>query len=322
MARRLLLWTGSDDARLAALIGTLDGVSVRVARDRADALAAMAESDALIALAQNWGADCAAALKASPIDWLQALNAGIDSLERPGLPPRVTVTTFGGAGAQAIAEHAVQLLLSLLRRTPALLAAQQRREWAMFPTASAIECLHGKRVAVLGTGHIGRTIATLVRAFGAEPIGVARTARRDPGGFEVAALEQLADVLAGCSVVIVALPLNSSTERLLDAAMLARLPRGAYLVNISRGGIVATDALVGALTSGALAGAGLDVTDPEPLPKSHALWQMPNVIVTPHIAWAGADAERRREVDAIVMENVRRYLGGQPLLNVAHQGRE
>jgi phosphoglycerate dehydrogenase-like enzyme len=322
VARRLLLWTGNDDTRLAALLGTVDGLDVRVAGDRADALAGMAEADALIALAQNWGADCAVALEASPIEWLQALNAGIDSLERPGLPARVTVTTFGGTGAHAIAEHAVQLLLALLRRAPALLAAQQRREWAMFPTANAMTCLHGKRVAVLGAGHIGRTIARLVRAFGAEPIGVARTARHDPSGLEVAPLERLPDVLAECSVVVVALPLNSRTERLLDAAMLSMLPRGAYLVNISRGSIIATDALVAALDSGALAGAALDVTDPEPLPKDHVLWQMQNVIVTPHVAWAGAEAERRVQTDALVVENVRRYVRGEPLLHVAHEGRE
>jgi D-2-hydroxyacid dehydrogenase (NADP+) len=322
VARRLLLWTGNDDARLAALIAPVDGIDVRIARDRADALAAMADADALIALAQNWGPDCAAALQASPIDWLQALNAGIDSIERPGLPRRVTVTTFGGAGAHAIAEHAVHLLLALLHRAPALLAAQQRREWAMFPTASAIECLHGKRVAVLGAGHIGRTIAGLVHAFGAEPIAVARTARREPSGLEVVPLERLGDVLAGCQAVVVALPLNSDTELLLDAAMLGRLPRGAYLVNVSRGRILVTDALIKALDGGALAGAALDVTDPEPLPKDHVLWQMPNAIITPHVAWAGAEAERSVEIDAIVSENVRRYARGAPLLNVAHQGRE
>jgi phosphoglycerate dehydrogenase-like enzyme len=321
VARRLLLWTGNDDARLAALVGDVEGLTVRIARDRADAIAAMADSDALIALAQSWGADCAAGLEASPIDWIQTLNAGIDTVERWGLPERVTVTTFGGAGAHAVAEHAVQLLLALLRRTPALLAAQQRGEWTMFPTAHAMECLHGKRVAVLGTGHIGRRIAELVRAFGAEAIGVARTARRDASGHEVAPLERLGDVLATCSVVVVALPLNAATDQLLDAAMLARLPRGAYLVNISRGRIVATDALVAGLQSGALAGAGLDVTDPEPLPKSHALWHLPNVIVTPHVAWAGAEAERRSAIDALVVENVRRYLRGEPLLHVAHPGK-
>jgi phosphoglycerate dehydrogenase-like enzyme len=321
VARRLLLWTGNDDERLAGLLGRLDGVEMQIARDRADALAAMANADALVALAHNWGADCAAALAASPIDWVQALNAGIDSMEQPGLPARVTVTTFGGAGAHAVAEHALQLLLALLRRTPALLAAQQRGEWAMFPTAHEIECLHGKRVAVLGTGHIGGTIAQLVRAFGAEAIGVARTARRDTAGYEVAPLERLGDVLAECAAVIVALPLNAATDGLLDAAMLARLPRGAYLVNISRGRIVGTDALVAALTSGALAGAGLDVTDPEPLPKDHALWRLPNVIVTPHLAWAGAEAERRRKIDALLIDNVQRYVRGEPLLHVAHPGK-
>jgi phosphoglycerate dehydrogenase-like enzyme len=321
MPQRLLIWTDSDGPRLADVLGPC-GFHVQVTPERAPALAAMAEADVLIALAQNWGADCSAALAASKIRWVQFLNAGIDSVQRFGLPKRTTVTTFGGAGAFIVAEHAVQLLLALLRRTPVLLAAQQRGEWAPQPTASAIHCLHGQRVAVLGAGHIGRAIAGLVLAFGAQPICVARAARRDPLGFDVAPLNKIGDVLSRCGAVVVALPLEAGTDHLLDAALLARLPRGAVLVNVSRGRIVVTDAMVAALRSGALAGAGLDVTDPEPLPKDHPLWHLPNVIVTPHVAWAGAVEERRLAVEAVVLDNVRRYLAGEPLLYVAHAGSE
>ncbi|MEO8464472.1 MAG: D-2-hydroxyacid dehydrogenase [Gammaproteobacteria bacterium] len=321
MPQRLVVWTDNDAPRLAAALAPFD-VRIRVTPERDEALAALADADVLIALAQNWGADCSAALAASRVRWVQFLNAGIDSVTRFGIPKRTTATTFGGAGAFIVAEHAVQLLLALLRRTPALLAAQQRGEWAPQPTATTIECLHGQRVAVLGAGPIGGAIARLVLAFGAEPICVARTARRDPLGFEVAAIAQIGDVLSQCGAVVVALPLDAGTDQLLDATLLARVPRGAVLVNVSRGRIVATDALVAALRSGALAGAGLDVTDPEPLPQDHPLWRLPNVIVTPHIAWAGAVAERRAAVEAIVVDNVRRYLAGEPLLHVAHHGSE
>ena len=321
MPQRLLIWTDNDGPRLADVLEPC-GFDVQVTPERAVALAAMANADVVIALAQNWGADCSAALAASKVRWVQFLNAGLDSVTRFGLPQRTTVTAFGGAGAFIIAEHAVQLLLALLRRTPVLFAAQQRGEWAPQPTASLIECLHGQRVAVLGAGHIGRAIAGLVLAFGAQPICLARTARRDPAGFDVAPMTRVGEVLSQCAAVVVALPLAPGTDRLLDAALLARLPRGAVLVNVSRGRIVVTDALVAALRSGALAGAGLDVTDPEPLPKGHPLWQLPNVIVTPHIAWAGAVEERRRAVEAVVLDNVRRYLAGEPLLHVAHAGSE
>ena len=321
MPQRLLIWTDNDGPRLADVLEPF-GFHIQVAPERAAALTAMADADVLVALAQNWGADCSAALAASPVRWVQFLNAGIDSARRFGLPKHTTATTFGGAGGFIVAEHAVQLLLAVLRRTPLLLAAQQRGEWAPQPTASAIECLHGQRVAVLGAGHIGRAIARLVLAFGAQPICVARAARRDPGGFDVAPMTRIGDVLSQCAAVVVALPLEAGTDQLLDAALLARLPRGAVLVNVSRGRIVVTDALVAALRSGALAGAGLDVTDPEPLPKDHPLWQLPNVIVTPHVAWAGAVAERRRAVEAVVLDNVRRYVGGEPLLHVAHAGNE
>jgi phosphoglycerate dehydrogenase-like enzyme len=321
MPQRLVVWTDNDAEQLAAALKTFD-LRVQVTPERSDALASLADADVLVALAQNWSADCSAALAASKIRWVQFLNAGIDSVQRFGLPKRMTVTTFGGAGAFIVAEHAVQLLLALLRRTPVLLAAQRRAEWAPQPTASVIECLHGQRVAVLGAGHIGRAIARLVLAFGAQPICVARTARRDPLGFDVASIERIGEVLSQCAAVVVALPLETGTDKLLDAALLARLPRGAVLVNVSRGRIVVTDALVAALRIGALAGAGLDVTDPEPLPKDHPLWQLSNVIVTPHIAWAGAVEERRRAIEAVVLDNVRRYLAGEPLLHVAHAGSE
>jgi len=319
MPQRLVVWTDNDAAQLAAALEPLN-VRVRVTPERKDALDSLADADVLIALAQNWGADCSAALAASKVRWVQFLNAGIDSVTRFGLPQRTTATTFGGAGAFIVAEHAVQLLLAVLRRTPVLLAAQRQGEWAPQPTAKSIECLHGQRVAVLGAGPIGRTIARLVVAFGATPVCVARTARRDPLGFDIEAIARIGDVLAQCAAVVVALPLDASTDQLLDAELLACLPRGAVLVNVSRGRIVVTDALVAALQSGALAGAGLDVTDPEPLPKDHALWRLPNVIVTPHIAWAGAVEERRQAVQAVVLDNVRRYLAGEPLLHVAHAG--
>jgi len=321
MPQRLLIWTDNDGPRLANVIKG-SGFDIQVVPERTAALAAMAGADVAIALAQNWGPDCAAALAASRARWVQFLNAGIDSVTRWGVPRRVTLTTFGGAGAFIIAEHAVQLLLAILRRAPALQAAQQRGEWAPQPTASAIECLHGQRVAVLGAGHIGRAIAKLALAFGAQPTCIARTARHDEAGFDVAPLARIGEVLSQSAAVVVALPLEAGTDRLLDAALLARLPRGAVLVNVSRGRIVVTDALVAALRSGALAGAGLDVTDPEPLPKDHPLWQLPNVIVTPHVAWAGAVEERRRAVESVVIENVRRYVAGEPLLHVAHAGRE
>ena len=321
MPQRLVVWTDNDAARLAAALAPFD-IRVQVTPERKDALASLADADVLVALVQNWGADCSSALADSKVRWVQFLNAGIDSVWRFGVPKRTTVTTFGGAGAFIVAEHAVHLLLAVLRRTPVLLAAQQRGEWAPQPTAKAIECLHGQRVAVLGAGPIGRAIARLVLAFGAEPICVARTARRDPLGFDVAAITQIGDVLSQCAAVVVALPLEAGTDQLLDAALLARLPRGAVLVNVSRGRIVVTDALVAALRSGVLSGAGLDVTDPEPLPQDHPLWRLPNVIVTPHIAWAGAVEERRQAVEAVVVDNVRRYLAGEPLLHVAQAGGE
>jgi phosphoglycerate dehydrogenase-like enzyme len=312
MAKRLLLWTGADDARLEAALARIEGLECSVAADRAAALGGMENADALVTVVQTWGEDFATALARARIEWLQVLNAGIDPLVRFGLPSGVKVTTVGGAGSASIAEHAVALLLSLMRRGPELFEHQRHGEWVQ-AVGRKIESLQDQRIAVLGAGHIGSKIATLVKAFGGNPIGVGRAARRDALGFDVVPLAELDAILGGCAAVVVALPLTPDTNRLLDADTLAKLPRGAHVVNISRGRIIDTPALVAALESGALGGAALDVTEPEPLPSNHALWSLPNVIITPHVAWGGALERRQREVDAIVVENARRFVHGEPL---------
>jgi phosphoglycerate dehydrogenase-like enzyme len=125
--------------------------------------------------------------------------------------------------------------------------------------------------------------------------------------------DELGELAGQADIIVNALPLTSATRGLFDAGLFARVKPGAYFINVGRGGTVVTDALVSALESGRLAGAGLDVTDPEPLPTEHPLWQMTNVIITPHVAWAGFD---RRFLGMLMRENIRRYLAGDALLNV------
>jgi len=317
MVKRVLVFAGDDTSRLETALAEIDGLVSIATTDRAEAVAALADVDALVTVVQTWGADFAAALAGARLQWLQVLNAGFDPLLRWGpLPRGLSVTTIGGAGSGSIAEHALYLLLASLRRAAELFSRQQRREWAQAVGAS-IESLQDTRVAVLGAGPIGRKVAALVQACGGEPVAVARSARRDPLGFEVVALEELGATLERCRAVVVALPLTPTTDGLLDAAMLARLPRGAHVVNVSRGRIVDTDALVAALRSGALGGAALDVTDPEPPPAEHPLFTLPSVILTPHVAWAGAKRRRQREIDEVVVDNARRFASGEPLAHIA-----
>jgi phosphoglycerate dehydrogenase-like enzyme len=322
--KRVLVWLGSDErARsetraLAEVLSRLDGIEVLSASDREHALAAMREVDGFVTSTVFWDADFARSLRrADRLRWIQVLNVGFDNMERLGVPGRVVVSTLADVGSGVVAEHAVGLLLALLRGLPAAAEAQRTREWNAGPVVRTARTLDGLDAAIVGFGHIGRKVAAIVRVFGARAVAFARSPRTDSGGIEVRALPELRPSLPAFDAVLICAPLNAATRGLLDAGAFAAMRRGSYLVNVSRGGIVDTAALVEALRSGTLAGAALDVVDPEPLPPSHSLWSLPNVLLTPHTAWAGGGAAQARQVEAVIMENVGRFARGEALRNVA-----
>ncbi len=269
-----------------------------------------------------WDADFAdRLLRATRLVWIQVLNAGFDNMERLGVPERVTVSTLGDIGSAVVAEHALALLLALLRGLPAAVEAQRASAWNAGRVARAARTLHGLAVAVVGFGHIGQKVAALAAAFGARIVAFARTARAGPDGIEVRTLDALRALLPEVDAVVICAPLNAATARLIDRAAFAAMRRGSYLVNVARGPIVDTPALIEALRRGILAGAALDVVDPEPLPASHPLWTLPNVLLTPHTAWAGSGSGETRRLEALVVENVRRFARGEAVLNVASMQR-
>jgi phosphoglycerate dehydrogenase-like enzyme len=174
--------------------------------------------------------------------------------------------------------------------------------------------LEDSTVAILGFGGIGRETARRVRAFGARVIGIARTARPDELADAVVAASELHAALAQADSLVVTAALTEQTRGMIDGPALAAMKPGGLLVNIARGAIVDTAALATALHSGHLAGAGLDVTDPEPPPPDHPLWLCPNLIVTPHVSGLGSPAVRRR-IAAVVEGNVGRFITGDDLLH-------
>ena len=321
MTKHVVVWTGlRHDDRLSAAVGAVDGVRMTAARERAAALAAIGDADALVATVVGWGDDFAAALARAPrLVWMQALNTGIDNLEQHGIPPHLMVTNVGPVNSRTVAEHALTLLLGLLRRMPALAAAQARREWAFDAVRPELATLRGKHIAVLGFSYIGRAVASLCAAYGAAVTGIARTARRDASGTAVEAVANLHGVLATADALVVAAPLTAETRGIVNAAALAALKRGALVVNVSRGPLVATGDLLAALDSGQVGGAALDVTDPEPLPPGHPLWTKPNVIVTPHVAGIGGGELMHAELEALVVDNVRRFAAGRELEHVVRR---
>jgi phosphoglycerate dehydrogenase-like enzyme len=256
---------------------------------------------------------------ATNLRWVQSWSAGVDDyLALGGLRDndRIVLTNMQGVHGPAIAEHVMATLLALTRKLPQLQAAQLEGRWDR-EAANGATALAGRTMFVVGMGGIGSEIARRAHAFDMRVLATVRHPERDEKPAYVDEMGGAGDLdrfLPQADVVAVALPLTVETTGLFDAARFALMPDGAWFVNIGRGPIVDTEALVAALQSGHLAGAALDVTDPEPLPAGHPLWAMDNVIITPHVASrAELTGTRRWE---IIKENVRRFAAGEDLLNV------
>jgi phosphoglycerate dehydrogenase-like enzyme len=221
-------------------------------------------------------------LEAHPaISWVQLPWAGVDAfsgLLRRHVGDGRVWTSAKGSYAGPVAEHALMLALAVLRELPRRIRAE---EWAHDELGRT---LHGARVAIVGAGGITLELLRLLEPFGVRATVVRRTDDAVPGAARTVTSLGLVDALADADVVFVTAALTDATRGLLGRAAFAAMPRGAVLVNVARGAIVDTDELLEALRTGRLGGAGLDVTDPEPLPPRHPLWTAPNCIVTPHVA--------------------------------------
>jgi len=273
----------------------------------------LADADAFWTWPAFYDAELVALLErhAPRLRWVQLPTMGYDPVELHGVPPGVTVTSAGDAYAPTVSEHAVAMLLALVRRIPEAVRNAATGTWEQ-SNAIRIGTLNGATVAVIGFGNIGRAVAERLRGFGARVVAVTRSGRADPLADETAAEGALHDALARADAVVLAVPLNAATRHLLDARALAAMRPHALVINVARGGVIDHDALREALTAGRIGGAGLDVTDPEPLPADDPLWRMPNVLITPHVAGYGGDVAPRR-ILALVERNLERFIAGEPL---------
>ena len=234
---------------------------------------------------------------------VQLITAGVDAwLGR--LPGGITLCDGRGIHTIPTSEWTVTAILSYLHEFPHFARAQARGEWSRRVT----DDVNGKRVLIVGAGDIGEAIAARLTPFGAVMTKVARTAR--PG---VHGVDELPDLLPQADIVIIIVPLTTGTRGMVDATFLAAMPDGSLLVNAARGPIVDSAALTVELTSGRLH-AALDVTDPEPLPPGHPWWSLPNVLITPHVGGAVRGVLPRAY--ALVGDQIRRYVAGEPLENV------
>lgn len=243
--------------------------------------------------------------------WIQSSAAGMDHCLVPSvIASDIVVTSASGVLAEQVAEHAIALLTGWMRSLPAFFRAQQKKEFIRLPTRD----LHRSTVGIVGFGGVGRRLASLLSAFKTRILATDMFPIDQPD--YVVALwpaERLDELLAQSDVVVLALPLNEMTRGILNARALGRMKRGTLLANMARGPLVVTADLVDALKRGHLAGAVMDVTDPEPLPTQSELWNMPNVIITPHVG--GQSALRIDNMTRMFCENLRRWRAGLPLIN-------
>jgi D-2-hydroxyacid dehydrogenase (NADP+) len=290
-------------------------VEVRIVHDLAAFARLVAQADAVIGSRPYLKACAAALTPGGRLRWVQTTTAGVDQALTPELlaAGQVTITCIKGPPGPMMAEHAVLLMLALARNFPVYLRNQQqhiwRREGQEWPP------LHGHTVAILGVGSSGGNLARVCKTgFGMRVLGMARTPREQPHVDRYFAQSELLTVLPEADFVVLCLPNTPHTKGIIGGAALAAMKPTAYLVNVSRGALIDEAALIAAMGAGKIAGAGLDVTSQDPIPKDSPLWDLPNTIITPHIA-----TESVKLSDAVVdfwCENVRRFAGNEVLLSV------
>jgi phosphoglycerate dehydrogenase-like enzyme len=258
--------------------------------------------------------------RATRLRWLSSVAAGLDDIVTPPLLARdVAITNSSGVHGPNIGEHVMAMILMFTRGLPRLFRAQLAHRWERNLTSRSDGPgeLTGKTLLIIGLGRIGEAIATRARPFGVHIVALKRdpSTRHDEGVEvdELLSLNALDEALGRADHVCVTVPLTADTHRLMNARRLARLRPSAYLYNVSRGAVIDEAALIEALRAHKLAGAGLDVFEEEPLPPTSPLWDLDNVILTPHVS--GATPRYYERAAALFADNLDRYLSGRPLAN-------
>ena len=292
------------DAEAVQLLGDLpDGVELVVWNGEPDRPDRLGEAVFWVPQVED-ASDLEAKLAAMPeLKVMQMLSAGVEDVVGK-IPDGVQLCDARGVHGGPVAELVLAMILAVYRQIPYFVRARERGTWDLVQGEDLID----KRVLVVGAGDLGEQTATRLKGFGATPVLVAHSAREG-----VHATDELPDLLPDADVVVLTVPLTPDTEGMVDAAFLAAMPDRALLVNVARGKVVDTDALLTELTSERLR-AALDVVEPEPLPAGHPLWTAPNLLITPHAA--GHVTRSGERAYALVRAQLERFVADEPLENV------
>lgn len=250
------------------------------------------------------------------LKWFQTMWAGADEYSG-AMPQGAVLTSSNGSSSQSVSEHMLASLLALCRKLPQCRDNQLRHQWV---DLGKMKSISGATVLVVGAGSIGACFAQRCKALGAHTIGLKRTVTGPIPGFdEVYPTGQLDALLPQADVVALCLPHSAATNKLMNAQRLHAMKQDSILLNAGRGPVLDHEALAEVLTSGLLWGAALDVTEPEPLPAGHPLWDVPNLLITPHLGGGMRLEVTRKNVVNMALDNLKRYLAGQPLHNLVRE---
>lgn len=325
-------WYPLDERLIQRIRNVSPSLQVTYSQDEGEDARLLPETDILFTISIPEGAS-----KSPRLKWIQSLSAGVDRLRDSDVwDSDIVVTTSTGIHATPIAEYVLGLMLMFTRRLHQVIRTQDKDKMWEFLRFVGGE-LRGQTLGIIGYGSIGREVGRLARCFGMEVLALRRSPGKEPppqyippeleearsasaatAGIQVWPPERLPELLHKSDFVLLSLPLTEETKHLIGEEELRMMKPNAYLINIARGALINENALIRALHEGWIAGAGLDVFETEPLPENSELYELSNVILTPHMA-AHTTALFDRCVD-VFCENLRRYMSDQPLLNVVNRG--
>ena len=290
------------------LVAAFPEVEFRQSRGKAELQTLIADADVIYGFRDQELAE-----KAPRLKWLHYYGAGVDGLRADYFESHgIVCSNSRGVAAPNIAEHAMAMMLSFARSLPRLARAQAGAMWIRNNEISVFE-LNGKRLGIVGLGAIGQELAKRALAFGMQVSGLRRSGE-PVQGVKMFKTEQLLELAAQSDHLVVSLPGTLDTRGSIGESVFSAMPRGSYFYNVGRGNIVVQDDLIAALDSGQLAGAGLDVMDPEPLPATDKLWSAPNLILTSHTS-GNTDQYWQRAVP-LFERNLRAFINGLPMENL------
>ncbi len=279
----------------------MPGHDILVTSQISEAMARSSTATTLIAKAQNVSAPLVEAMPR--LEWIQALTTGVDPLLALKLPASIIVTSARGIHGPQMAELTVLLMMALARDFPRMLVNQRERRWQRWGQ----RLLTGKTLVIVGVGAISEALAGRCKALGLKVVGI--TSRASVDHFdELLPRTQLREAAAGADFLVLLIPYTPETHHMIDASVLAAMKPTAYLINVARGGVVDEAALIEALRTHRIAGAGLDVFAQEPLPADSPLWDLDNVIITPHVG--GMSDVYAEQILPLLLHNLRAFIAG------------